>query len=96
MNSPKKPVKKSPEIVEKQGWSYNKQVGYNQACEDWQAYHDHIISQLPSKKELKRMVLLHESMWLEVKMKHQGRKNYSKVKELVNSIYARQRKGLDG
>lgn len=35
-----KPHKQSPEKALRQGWSYAEQVGYNQACDDWQAYHD--------------------------------------------------------
>jgi len=60
MTSPKKPeylrthknhrevadIEKTEEYVQ----------GYNQACDDWQAYYDHIMRQLPDVEELKKIV----------------------------------------
>ena len=57
MNSPKKPEfvrnysnQRKVEDIEK---AENYAQGYNQACFDWQLYHDHIISQLPNEQERK-------------------------------------------
>ena len=35
-----KPEPSDPRKVSSQGWSFYEQVGYNQACADWEAYHD--------------------------------------------------------
>jgi len=34
----------------KEGWSVSEQVGYNQACNDWEGYHNHILEKLAEEK----------------------------------------------
>jgi len=35
-------------------------TGYNQACDDWQAYHNHVLSKLPTVDELELMIAYNE------------------------------------
>jgi len=38
-----KPVAKNIDWEKRDGWSKEEQVGYNQACNDWEIYHNHVI-----------------------------------------------------
>ena len=39
----KKSVAKKIDWEKRDGWSKEEQVGYNQACNDWEVYHNHVI-----------------------------------------------------
>ena len=76
-------------------WAY--EIGYNQACDDWEAYHDgfiatlnHAVDNLPSEEEILKICKKCYIDWVPVAHYKEGYGLYDRV---TKAIYKRIKEG---